>query len=837
MMVQQSDHRGYVRLRRLDETPYPRNSSKQENIGTSSTADDDEIYYGDSESIYGRNSNMMLPDHIKKRGLQTTTIFNARSLPNLQDDETIYEDQVSLSRENIYGTRSNRDIKPESDCEHMSSIEDRSAHSKKLSKSDPEARKGSYQRYSRSGSAKSMRPKVHRPASSSSSGYRSGAGDSDSDWGYHSVTSNVASNRNMNHDNMAADAPIKIYSNAMIPAQCFKKVRIDSQGRIYTMRQDRKRPQNSKQYRLMIADRQYDCDVFYTSSENFMNHFVNLFVNQLAKPLGFEPEDMNHVEDSIIHCDKMIDSHSPRLRRIESYEITPSIWLQWPEDAQEWLDRPRSTWPDYNDISKVKDFGCHVVPENSIPKKRDSVRRDSRHHGVRRNIDHEIEWQLIFPAAQRYLETCMTRSQMQVYLITLMLHKTFLRPVLDTTYGLTISHIRNKLFWLIEENDRPSKWPDNRTGECLLKLLHSLYHCISQNDPILPDYFVRDKNMFKKVPSDYLLHSQKQLKRIIENPIMYVFHAMENIKHSNKFFPRLDFTTLFKILTVKPWLAVMNPALGVFVPSKALEESHMAREEIYNRSGEFWMSVRMRSEQIYDTRVVTNRTLITPRKATYSIVEIMERCAELEGPRLTALLDFFVRHFIKMAECCHRYRAYQQKQVYLDQADRLSIILSEATRYKDDAKAYHDKIYALRMRVTTNLTMRSQNEPPETPKRNQEAPIFVGSLKDRFTRQAAEVLAPPKDEQSSEDRGRSRRNREDYAESSREDHTGTVTNAIIHEVRFKDEKAETSSANAQTKVTETLRNLALKDQSNESISDAVHKVVSLTDNLAETTYI
>jgi hypothetical protein len=611
---------GYVRLRRLDETPYSGNSNK--NIGPSSTADDDEIYYGDSESIIDvRNLNMTLPDRIKKSGLQTTTLFNAGSLPNLQDDETIYEDQVSLSRENIYGTRTNHDIKVESDCEHMSSMEDQRARGKK---SELEIRKGSYQRHPRYGPAKLTRPKVHRPASSSSSGYRSGAGDSDSEWS--SVMSNVGSNRNLSVNHAAADARTRTrYSNTVIPAQCFKKVRLNSEGRIYTTRQERKQPQNSKQLRLMMADRQYDCDVFYTSSESFMSYFIDLFINQLAKPLGFKPEDLNHVQDSIIHCDKVINSHSPRLRRIESYEITPTISLQWPEDAQEWLDRPRSTWPNYDDINKVKDFGSYVIPEDSMtPINKDFVRRESRQHDFKKNINHEIEWQLIFPAAERYLETCMTHSQVQVYLIALMLHKTFLRPVLDTTYGLTISHIRNKLFWLIEENDRPSKWPDNRTGECLLKLLHSLYHCISQNDPILPDYFVRDKNMFKKVPNDYLLHSQKQLKRIIENPIMYVFHAMENIKHSDKFFPRLDFTMLFKILTVKPWLALVNPALDMFMPSsKAAEESQIAREEIYNRSSEFWMSARMRSEQTYSgTRVVTNKTLITPRKATYSIVEI-----------------------------------------------------------------------------------------------------------------------------------------------------------------------------------------------------------------------
>lgn len=607
-------------MRRLDEMPYTRNSSKENVINPSSTADDDEIYDGDGESIYGRNSNMVLPHHIKKRGLQTSAMFNVRSLPNLHDDETIYEDQVSLSRKNIYAARSNHDIKTESDCEHMSSMEDRRSHGKKTWSDELEARKGNYQRYPRSGIPKSARQKARRPASSSSSGYRSGACDSDSDWSYQTVRkSNVQATCNVNHDETVADVSTKIYSNAMIPSRCFKKVRINNKGKMYMPLQRERKPQNSKQLRLMMVDRQYDCDVFYTSSEVFMNYFVDFFVDQLAEPLGFKPEDLNHVEESIIYCDKVIESHTPRLRRIESYEISPTIKLQWPEYAQEWLVRRRSTWPDYNDVIKVKDFGCYVVPEDSLPRKRSLLPKESWHQGTKKNIYQEIEWQLTFPAAERYLETCMTRSQVQVYLIALMLHKTFLRPVLDTMYGLTISHIRNKLFWLIEENDQPSKWPDNRTGECLIKLLKSLYRCISQNEPTLPDYFLRDKNVFNKVPADYLLHSQKQLKRIIENPIMYVFHAMENIKHSDKFFPRLNFMKLFTILTVKPWLTMANPTLDMYFSPLRIDES---REEIYNKSGGFWDRARKKKSQIYSTPMTAGRTLITPRKATDCIVEI-----------------------------------------------------------------------------------------------------------------------------------------------------------------------------------------------------------------------
>lgn len=198
-----------------------------------------------------------------------------------------------------------------------------------------------------------------------------------------------------------------------------------------------------------------------------------------------------------------------------------------------------------------------------------------------------------------------------------------------------------------------------------------------------------------------------------------------------------------------------------------------------------------------------------------------ERCAELEGLRLAALLDFFVTHFVKMAKCCHRYRAYQQKEVYLDQADRLSIILSEMTRYKDDAKAYRKEIYALRMKPTTNSTTRSPNDPPETPKRNIQEPIFSGTLKDRFTRQFAEIMKLPKDEQS---------------QSSHEDHTKTITSEIGLANKG---SAQTDTANAITSEDEgpyTSRKPISKDQGDDLASNTIQKMVSLADNLNDKTY-
>ncbi|XP_032667366.1 uncharacterized protein LOC116842361 isoform X2 [Odontomachus brunneus] len=856
-LVKPSEHQGYVRLEFLDET-FPNNSVNKEDIEPS--AEDDDEIYSDGDSIYGPKptSKIVLSQQIKKSNLETC---NARSLPNIHNNKTIYKDQAYHSRENLYEARSNHNIRPESDYEHVSSASEDRINKKSWPKSELAAKSGSYQRHVRPGMTKSKKTNSRSPAGSTSSGYRSGhyAVDSDSDSSCQiTQTSSVALACDVDRDTASTcnsqqsysdkaipDASTEIYSmlNAKIPQRCFKKVIHTKEGKIYDAREEKKQVQNSKQRRLRMAMRRRNYEVFYISSMEFMRHFVNLFKDQLGQPLDFDQEDLDDVklEGSVIYCDKIMVSHNSRLCRVESYEVTPAIRLQWPEYAQEWLDRPRSTWPTYNDISKVKDFGCYVVPEGFLPQK------DS-------NVYHELEWQLMFPAAERYLETCMTQSQVQVYLIALMLHKTFIRPVFDTMYGLTTSHIRNKMFWLIEEDDRPSKWPDNRIGECLIKLLKSLYRGLSQNEPTMPDYFVRDKNVFQSMPSDHLLHTQKQLKRIIENPIMYVFHAMENIRHSEKFFPRLEYEKLLNILTVDK-LALVNPALGlsakpVFM-SKGHDDFHMARDEIYNRPGGFWDNAKSQTEKKIYTRVVTNKTLINPRRATDSIIEISVRCGELEGVRLGALLDFFVRHFIKMAERCQQYRAYQQKKVYLDQADRLSIILSELSRYTDDARAYRDKIKALKMRTTSLRT--PQNELPETPKRNGEAPLFAGTLKDRFLKEVtvANVTVESREKQSQP----SRENRKNKVAKTTNETKATSEAKTAYEVRFKEETKEVkentqvksantakSSEDQSNEITSILKNPTSREQTDESASGTTQRVVSLADNqnesfLTETTYI
>ncbi|KZC10489.1 Protein MB21D2 [Dufourea novaeangliae] len=760
ILLKTTEHEGFVQLQLIDNLDVSKDGTIEEDVDLSSIAEDNDQLYSDGDSVYSLKprSNLILPRRSRQGMLKGSKYGYATSLPNLlAEEEILYEDRRVLSR-------SNRNIQDETDYENDSSVKTEKTNRSKRTSYKTELLNGEHCRCEKY----STQTKIHGSAnesrtSSISSGYRSDNYTIDSD-------SSLYPTQNDKHGQTS------IYElrdeccirNDQLPNRCFKRVTYTSEGKLYDPREERKQPLNSKQRRIKQALIRHNYDLFYASSTEFMRHFVNVFLHRLADCFGFDRESIEDAkrEGCVLYCDKITVSNALRHSRVEQYEIIPAVWLEWPSCGQEWLDRSRSTWPDYTDVEKIKASGCYVVPEGFVPRRETS-----------NNLNEDLEWQLTFPNAERYLETCMTHAQVQVYLISLVVHKTFMRPVYDSFFGLTIAHIRHKLFWLIEENDRPSKWPDNRMGDCLLSFLNSLYYCISQNEPTLRDYFVRGRNLFQRVPYDHLLHTQKQLKRIIENPVMYVFHAMENIRHNENFFPRLDFETLLRILTADT-LTLINPAVVRHVsrplPRSSAEIS--GQEEKYGTGG-FWDVVKNQRKK-HSTTIVTNKTLINPRKATDSIIEISTRCAELDGPRLCALLDFFIRHFIKMADRCNQYRAIQQKTTYLDQADRLSILLFEHQRYKQDARAYRDKIKVLRKR---NAGSRPQEDPPETPRRNPEAAIFVAPLKHRFARESFEhgtTVPETEDEQS-------RKASEQSVSSIR-----NTTKVIIHEGQYKEPEAQ-----------------------------------------------
>ncbi|OAD60934.1 hypothetical protein WN48_01001 [Eufriesea mexicana] len=707
ILLKPTGHQGYVQLQLLHDSPIPKKITKGNNVDRSSIEEDGDELYSGIDSIYGAKAKSVRSDYSvasekSRRDILKESKFHITlSLPNLYEEGlAVYEDHRDL-------LRSNRNIRNDVDYDNSYSLAEQRHPNKSVQS------KGGYSNQAKETPLTKKQGLVNQEhTSSNSSGYRTDNYATGSD-------SSSRFSQSYNSDKLDESW----ISNAKLPNRCFKRVTYTADGKIYDPKEEEMYLLNSKQRRIKEALKRHNYDVIYISSTEFMKHFIKMFKQKLGDSLTFDEDSLEDMrrEGCVLYCDKIMVSDAFKHSRVEQYEIIPAIWLEWPICAQEWLDRPRNHWPTSNDVDKVKSLGSYVVPEGFIPK-----------HG-NSNLIEDLEWQLTFPTAERYLETCMTQAQAKIYLIALMLHKTFMRPIFDTMFSLTTAHIKHRLFWMIEEDGRSSKWPDNGMGACLLKLLNSLYYSISQNEPILKDYFIKDRNLFQRIPCEHLLHTQKQLKRIIENPVIYIFHAMENIRYNDNFFPRLNFEMLLKILTENT-LTLINPMLVQTIPDPTTRPrgQQSGQDNKYDRTA-FWDMIKTKSTK-QSVQLVTNKTLINPRKATDSIIEISTRCVPLDGLRLAILLSFFIEHFIQIGERCIQYQADQQKAVYLDHADRLSILLFEHPCYRNDARAFRDRIKVLRKKT---MVPNTRNDRSNTSTRKPETAIYVASLNDRFTDESA----------------------------------------------------------------------------------------------------
>lgn len=406
-----------------------------EEVDLSSIAENGNECFSDSETLYtsqsgsqdyGYNSSKSKnTSHKNRSNLSSSKI--TKSTPNLADEsDEVFERFPGRSKlmENFQGYKDDTDYGFVSDS--------KSSQSQRRGSREPRSKKRGFNRNSQHPQIKT-RSVSASPASSTSSGYKSGNYDTDSEV----LPSGFTTGKGLNKS--------KILDAAEMPDSCF------SLATYPPTENSRKNIISSKERRVQVERNRYNYDVWYLNSTRFRRYFYNVFIECLAPLLGLE-EVIRFCRPlffgSVIYCDKVEINQAARCNISESYEIIPCVWTQWPECANEWLERPRNSWPNYETIHHIRKSGCYIIPQEFRSK-------DDQ-------CNCRTEWQLAFPAAERYLETCMSHSQMRVYIIVLMLHKTFIRAVESTPDRLNVHQIRNQLFWLMEQSLQD--WSENKTG-------------------------------------------------------------------------------------------------------------------------------------------------------------------------------------------------------------------------------------------------------------------------------------------------------------------------------------------------------------------------------------
>lgn len=293
-------------------------------------------------------------------------------------------------------------------------------------------------------------------------------------------------------------------------------------------------------------DNYYYEDKQYLNSKEFLSYFINSFQQTLAKEMGIPPETLKNAtwKGSAVYC--------------APWEIIPAISCPWPREANEWIFRQRESredpltkqliqWPSLEMINKITNFGCHVIPQGYAPK-------------LGTNPQRELEWKIVFPEAERYLENRLMPTQAKVYMMTKTLLKTFVEPDLERGVNMfTTEHIRSHLFWQCEHNY--TSWPEDHLGETLIRFLSSLLHCIKTHR--LPDYFMPKRNLLENIPEKVLVDLHKRIYRIIESPVPYVMMAIRNLKYQRDFYPKLKYKRLYSRLIIDDPSRILNPNVEV----------------------------------------------------------------------------------------------------------------------------------------------------------------------------------------------------------------------------------------------------------------------------------
>ncbi|XP_021181348.3 uncharacterized protein LOC110369988 [Helicoverpa armigera] len=412
---------------------------------------------------------------------------------------------------------------------------------------------------------------------------------------------------------------------------------------------------------------------YYLNSFRFMNNFVDNFIINLGSGLGLTPEEVNTAltQGASIYCDSFKNGSK------SGYEIFPALVATWPNAANQWIIRerriiqnPRTNftyqWPTKYMVSKAIGFGCLLVPVGFRPKRG-------------QNPDQTLQWKLIFPAAERYLESCLAHSHIRCYLFTLALHKTFIEND-KAKIGVDASHIKNHLFWQCEDNY--AKWPEDRLGESLRLFLTSLYGHFMKTR--MPNYFVESCNEFLSIPTPLLHAQQRSLADILESPVMHVLHALDKIKYTKRdFYPSFNCKRLYDILTCKNPLRMINPNLPPVV-SHYQDSSDSEDDTQIN----FWDKAKAQDKN-YQWQKERQRQLLERRKVQVSTKkqrpvkqerEISRKFIippRMETERRRLVFEFFIPHFIAMARSSEKFEAIRQAVIYLEQAQRLCTLLLE----------------------------------------------------------------------------------------------------------------------------------------------------------------
>jgi len=428
----------------------------------------------------------------------------------------------------------------------------------------------------------------------------------------------------------------------------------------------------------------------YMTSKGMMQYFQNQYpaiCEKLEKDNFLDP-DATYIQHPDIYSKELID------RKLVTWRFTPSMECGfWPDKGINWLLRPRRVmrdkrtgipyqWPSKEQIDAVRQLGFNIVPRGFIYPRKAKI-----------NPDVDIEWEIKFAKAELFISRNLHHPKFRVYFFALVVYKAFFEPF----EGINEDHFRYILYWLVEQS--PGDWTEENVGEKLIVLLRKLKEHLTKQK--MPHYFLSDCNMFANVASHNLKAAQWTVFRILENPVYHLMHAVHNLNFEKNFYPKLDVKRLNKILT-EDNKSLLGKSLGGMMGGDITSEAEAVNpfreipKEMRNTDGDRYQ-IKMREERRKHEEKVAEVKEIK-NQSNKPIIDLDAELPKFDSDiRKKLILEFFIEHFLKMAEKSNVFRNHGQAMVYMQHSENLLALLSDVGYENNEHQAH---LYRLKQNST-----------------------------------------------------------------------------------------------------------------------------------------
>ncbi|XP_065571031.1 uncharacterized protein LOC136033940 [Artemia franciscana] len=304
-------------------------------------------------------------------------------------------------------------------------------------------------------------------------------------------------------------------------------------------------------------------------------------------------------------------------------------------------------WPDSKTLELIKKEKYYLQPIGDLM------------HG-RPVVNHENQWEVLTDSADQILVASFNYAQVQILYWSYFL----LKNNHSDLEVIELKHILVTLYHILENCH--SSLTETCIGDTVLQIFENLLSYLRNR--YLPDYFIRNKNLFQPIPVERIRKAEIKMTSVVKNVLNFVFEARKRLDQSLHIAP--DFEKLFLILNhqASETSIQLNPIFS--------EDASITHAEEEEEDG-FWSFknknvlqegyLKAKDTKKKGKKVESNEKL-DKKKGQKNVIR-----KSISRSDVKKIIDFFLGHFLGMKQ--EKGISSKEMKVLSDHCDNLKKLL------------------------------------------------------------------------------------------------------------------------------------------------------------------